>query len=832
MMEQPTHRLQAEPQPPSTPLPVTLTSFVGRRQEQDEIKQLLYSARLVTITGSAGCGKTRLAQRVAGDLGERFADGVYWIELASVEDPLLLPQALAGALDIPQQPESSPQHDLLDALREKQALLVLDNCEHLLSACADLVQMLMTTTHINVLATSREALSLMGERRYPLMPLPLPDADLPLSDLENNESVRLFVERAQMVLPQFRLTYDNANTIANICHRLDGIPLAIELASARLNVLTVQQIATRLDDRFTLLAPAAHVTHNQHRTLQAAIDWSYTLLSSPEQMLLRRLSVFVGGFSLEAAEVVSSGSGLDRHQVLELIASLVNKSLLVADTLHASQARYRLLEMVRAYAQQQLDLAGEREITQNQYLRWVVDLSEEIAPRLRGPEQQVWLAVLEQEQDNVRAALAWALEHDQLASGLRMATSMYQFWVTRGSWLEGMTWFDRFFKRLPDDNILLAIRVTALTHGAWLAMFSFDGVTATRWSEAAVRLCEEAGDEGETLMCLALAGAGGAARAVGDIQTAFQMSQRAYDLCRGKGELLVEGMQLYTMAFTSILLGEHQRAHPLLELALQFAHQNEDRWRIGITLAVIGDLARHEERFADAIAPYTDSLEQFRSVGSLGELPNIERGLAYTWLRLGNLQHAHTLFERSLKQQRELKSRMGMLRTLLGFGSLAAALNNVAAAARLHGFVLGEREWLTVLPDPGESADRIDYYHYFAQVRARLSQTDLEAELKHGRSLSLEQAIACAREATQFLPLSRVSKLPTAAMLSPREQEVTALIAQGLNNGEIAEALVLSKRTVENHIANIFSKLGLTSRAQVVRWALQHQRTEPTSSQD
>jgi predicted ATPase/DNA-binding CsgD family transcriptional regulator len=813
-------------------LPAMRTSFVGRDRDIDEVKHMLTVTRLVTLVGAAGNGKTRLARQVVDHVRGNYPDGVYWIELAPLEDSQLVVHAVCDALQIALQPHMPLIETLQEALRAKHMLMVLDNCEHHLQACQSLVNELLDGTSVNILTTSREALKVLGEQRYPVAPMSFPSVHLSPDEMMQFDAVRLFIERAQAVVPQFALTPQNSLAIVNICSRLDGIPLALELASARLNVLTVEQIASRLDDRFALLTAAPHMTQSPHPTLQAAIEWSYMLLSPPEQALLRRMSVFAGGCSLEAAEVVCAGEGIDRRAILTHIGSVADKSLLVADTLHGGEARYRMLETVRAYAHDRLVEEGEHLALQARHLQWCIDLAENAAPKLRSVDQHLWLDKLEIEQDNTRAALAWAIEQRHIKEGLRIAVAMYQFWVTRGDLHEGLLWFKRLLDLL-DERLPLFTHVNALTHGAWIAMFMADAETATHWSASAIRLCEASGDEGASLMSLALAGASGAARAGGDMRTALAMSEQSYKLERGRGiaSSLMTGMRLYSMAHSSIVLGDYAPAHSYLEQALRFAHEKEDGWRVGITLAAIGDLARCEGRFADAVPVYTDSLAQFQKIGAVREMPNIDRGLGYTWLRLENHRHAQALFERSLEAQRTLKNRLGILQALLGFGALAAAIGYASTSAQLHGFVLGSRDWPPILPDPGDTADRADYTYFLAQVRAVLGEADFIAAANDGRALSLDQAVEIARHLR--LPLTGPSVTdaqPPADGLSPREREVAALIGRGLSNGEIAETLVLSKRTVENHISGIFSKLGLTSRAQVVRWALQNGLNNPPSA--
>ena len=320
-------------------IPIVPTSFIGRRREIDELTRLLASSSLVTLTGTAGCGKTRLALRAAQEIYGRYPDGIHWLELAPLADATLLPQFIANGLHLKEQAERPLLQTIIEALKERNSLLILDNCEHLRTACAELITNLLAETSVSILTTSREPLSISGERLYPVPPLSLPPRPLSLdtgADVSQFDAIQLFAERAGAILPQFALTADNVDIVATICHQLDGLPLAIEMAAARVNVLTVAQIANRLDNHFALLAPTAQIT-SPHQTLRAAIDWSYDLLTAPEQLLLRRLSVFAGGCSLSEAETVCAEDGIEREQVLDLLASLVSKSLVTAVTLNAAK---------------------------------------------------------------------------------------------------------------------------------------------------------------------------------------------------------------------------------------------------------------------------------------------------------------------------------------------------------------------------------------------------------------------------------------------------------------------------------------------------------------
>jgi predicted ATPase len=443
-------------------LPSELSSFVGREKELSEVKRLLADTRLLTLTGSGGCGKTRLALAAATDLLEEFEEGVWMVELAPLADPALVPQAVASTLGVREQPGRSPTETLSDYLSSKQVLLVLDNCEHLIEACAVLAEALLhSCPELRILATSREALGITGEVAWLVPSLSLPDLrHLPeIESLPRYESARLFVERTTAVKPTFALTERNATAVAQVCYRLDGIPLAIELAAARAKVLSVEQISERLDDCFRLLAAGSRTAMPRHRTLHATMDWSHDLLPDEEQTLFRRLSVFAGGFTLEAAESVCAGKDLQRDEVLELLSHLVDKSLVVAWE-RDGEVRYRLLEMVRQYGREKLDESGEEAEVRRRHAAFFLGLAERVEPELQGPGQVERLDELERENGNLRVVMSWALSKGEAGIAGRLGWVLWRYWFLHGHQGEGRRWMEVLLERdIPPD---LRVRVATV----------------------------------------------------------------------------------------------------------------------------------------------------------------------------------------------------------------------------------------------------------------------------------------------------------------------------------------------------------------------------------
>ncbi len=808
----------------STYLPVQLTSFIGRERELAEVQRLVSTSRLITLTGAGGCGKTRLAIQFANTLGNHFADGVWLVDFVPLREPRLVPQHVAQSLGLRPVPDELLNESLLNFARPKQMLLILDSCEHLIAACTQLVQQLLTAaTGLNILATSRQPLGVSGEMIYQVQGLAWPSFDSATArdpqDLMQFDAVHLFVERAQAISPHFKITPENAWAIIEICRRLDGIPLALELASARVKVLTPGQIAARLENRFALLSSrqlTGAVTH--HHTLRSAIDWSYDLLSREEQTLLRRLAVFEAGFTLDTAESVCAGDGITEGRTLDVLSSLVDKSLVVAETTGRAEARYRLLETIREYALEKLEESGEAPRLRDRHLDLFVARAEEIAPKLQGSAyQSLWLNWLDGEQDNLRAALAWSLESGRIENGLRLAVALIWYWRLRSSDLEIRTWLERLLVQ-ADETVPLMVRASAATYASQAAAGLADSASATAHAHAAVAFCEAMGETGKPLLANALIGLAMASQATGDFATGLEVCERAATIFRELCDLSGLVFTLFGQAVGALALGNYERARTLIDESLAVAQEAGLPYQRALAINLLGDLERFEQNYARAQAAYEQSLEGLRQIGAARDQAGVLHNLAHAHLHQGNLNQAYRFFCESMSMQQEQGNAQGLGECLIGFGAMASVSGIPVQAARLlaAAVALGGKPLLAQWP-----AERMEYEHYLSAVQAQLTDQEFEEAQMKGRMLTMEQAI----EYALSLPLAPATPTPKPhdefGGLTEREREVAALIGQGKNNGEIAEQLVLSKRTVEKHVANILSKLELTSRAQIVRWAME-----------
>jgi predicted ATPase/DNA-binding XRE family transcriptional regulator len=599
---------------PAPPLPVSLTSLVGREQELAEVRGLLDGARLLTLIGAGGIGKTRLALAVAHALTAESDQSVAFAELAPLADAALVPQVLATALGVLEQPGRPLPQTLADAIGSAPTLVVLDNCEHVLAACADLTERLLRLCPgLRVLATSREPLGVAGEVmwRVPSLAVPAPEATADLERLGQAEAVRLFVERAQAAQPGFLLTEANAPAVAEVCRRLDGIPLALELAAARTRALAVEQIAARLDDRFRLLVGGSRTALPRQRTLAATLDWSFLQLDQPERILLRRLSVFAGGWSLEAAEEVGAGEPIEPTDVLDLLTGLVDKSLVLAEPEASDGAgRYRLLETIRQYAADKLLDAGEAAQTRDRHLAWAIGLAERATPNLVGHDQVRWLRQLALEHDNFRAALDWSRAQRDGEAELRLAAALGRFWHLRGRSSEGRAWLRHALDHSCRQPT--AARALALNWAGRLATVNGDPDDLELLRES-VAMAEQLGDPG--LLALALRHLGMAAKRQGDDDAMRRALEAALSAARQAGDRREEAFALVSLGAAVKQAGDSDRAAQLLSEALRMGRQVGDAGPIGWALVVLSAIALDQGQHDEAAELVNEALAVARPMG-------------------------------------------------------------------------------------------------------------------------------------------------------------------------------------------------------------------------
>ncbi len=665
-------------------LPRQLTSFIGREKEMAEVKRLLSTAYLVTLTGSGGAGKTRLALQVAADVVNDYPDGVWLAEFAPLADPALIPKAVATVLNVPEQPGRDMTETLVDALRPKALLLLFDNCEHLLAACRDLAgTLLRKCPHLRILATSREGLGVPGETLWRVPSLSVPE-DVrhlpPPGELVLFDAVRLFVDRAVATAPGFAVTGQNAPAVAQVCQRLDGIPLAIELAAARVSVLAVKQIAARLDDRFKLLTGGSPTLLPRHQTLHAAIDWSYQLLSETERVLLRRLSVFAGGWSLEAAESVCAGGSVGVAAVLDLLTSLVAKSLVLAET-QRGEARYRLLETVRQYSMSRLLDSGEADAVRRRHRDWYVSLAEQAFPEYFGPRATLWVQQLETEHDNLRTAVEWSrAEKDGAEAGLRLTGNLWWFLVKQGHLSEAREWLEGALARRTEAPTVVLPR--ALRGASQLAWRRGDYELATTLATDGLAICRELGDRNES--ALLFLNLGIAALRRGDFEQAAAMCTECLNISREMGNRWVSGEALWGLGSVEQLRRNPERAIALYTESLADHMEAGDRWAIGKNLCEMGTAAHDLHDYARALACYKDSLTIVTEIGDRSLIAACLEGLAKVALSAGHHDKTARLFGavESLRQSLEWRrSPAFQLSHDHAVASMRAALGDVAFAA-------------------------------------------------------------------------------------------------------------------------------------------------------
>jgi DNA-binding NtrC family response regulator/predicted ATPase len=657
------------PGPAATPvLPLPVTSLIGREREIHEIALRLATHRVVTLTGTGGVGKTRLALAAGPQLRSLCPDGVWFVELSSVGDGALVAQTVASALGFPEDAPRSPLETLTAALAGRRTLLILDNSEHLIDACAALIETLVRACPLlRVLATSRERLNIPGESMFRVPPLALPDDTARgVGDLARSEAVRLFVERARLVDPEFALTDENAPAVGELCRRLDGLPLAIELAAARVRLLSVEQIVARLNDRFRLLTEGGRTTIARQQTLRAALDWSHDLLSPPERTLLRRLSVFAGGFTLEAVEAVCAGQGVEAPQVLDLLAQLVDKSLVIVETA-APLARYRLLETIWEYGRERAIEAREVAWLRGRHQAWSLALAEEAERKGRGAEQVAWLDRLETENDNLQAALGWR-DQDRAddAPRLRLGAALWRFWEVRGRLREGRGWLEAILAETGRDAP--AARARALNGAGNLARCLGDYARAAEHHAEALRLRRELGDTRGVGISLNNLGVLAHDRArYGAAEACFSEALQAW---RQAGDEVWRALTLNNLGRARRFQGDYDRAAALGHESLGLYRAAAHSWGIARALNSLANTAHYQGDVAGARPLYEESLRLCRHVGDRYGIGMSLNSLALLSGLAGDLEAARRLAEEGLALRRDLGDRRGIGGSLWTLGRL------------------------------------------------------------------------------------------------------------------------------------------------------------------
>ncbi|SDD37735.1 ATP-binding protein [Actinokineospora iranica] len=750
--------------------PAEVTSYIGRRHEIAEARKLLETGRLVTLTGPGGVGKTRLAHRIAAAVGRQFPDGVAFIELAELRDPELLANLVADKLGLRDQSARAAADTVAEHLRERAMLLVLDNCEHLVVACAHLAgRLIASCPRLVIVATSRQSLSVDGEHLLWVPPLAVPREVGSPAELANYESVRLFVDRATAVLPSFEITEENCADLAQLCARLEGLPLAIELAAVRCRSMSVRQIAERLSRRLSLLTMGSRTAPERQQTLRATIDWSYSLCSRGEQLVWERASVFSGSFDLAAAEHVCGGSGVERAQVLDLIDGLLDKSVLIREE-HQGIARFRMLETLREYAQDRLDRGGERLRVSRLHRDWYAGLIERFEAEWLSARQVDWVDRLRQDHANLRVALDFCVtDPADAVIGLRMATRLDDYWGIRGFHTEARLWLDRALAAAAPDA---PERAAALRMSGWFALLQDDvQVGVSRLAEAGELLAASADPVQEAYLAHAW---GMAALFSGDLAKAAETFAEVLSAFRAHGELRGELFTLFIY---------------------------------GYTLGVGGDPGAGRAMLREAVDTSSATGETFWRAWALWALAQIE-------ISDGDVDAADRAGKEALRLERTFGNRLGEAFSTDLLAWVAQRQGRHARAAMLFG--AASAIWTMIGSSPSMSSEfKRPHDEYLKLNRQALGEPAFQKSFAEGRALPSDLAMHYALEEDTAEAAVDSERL---GPLTKREFEIAQLVAEGLTNREIAGRLTIARRTAESHVEHILTKLGFTTRTQIAAW--------------
>jgi non-specific serine/threonine protein kinase len=852
-------------------LPHALTSFVGREQEVGEARRLLDETWLLTLTGAGGIGKTRLGHAIAAGLLDELPDGAWLVELSALADPTLVPQAVAAVLGVREVSAQPLTESLADALRSRQMLLMLDNCEHLIEACAQLAERLLRACpELRILATSRQPLGIAGETTFRVPPLALAaqtaappfiavsDLDVrcaaestaePGAPIMLSEAASLFVERARAVVPSFLLTERNAPAVEQICRRLDGIPLAVELAAARIAVLSPEQIAGRLDDRFHLLSGGSRTAPSRYRTLRALVDWSHALLTDAEQVLFRRLAVFAGGWSLEAAESVCSGADLAPGDVLDLLSGLVAKSLVLTGE-PADAVRYGLLETLREYAAEKLREAGEEALLRERHAAWHLTLAERAEPELIGPCQDAWLNRLEGDRENLRASQRWAVERGDVETVARLGAALWRFWWARADAADAREWMTTIVPLAEQTPPSPAV-VRALDGAGRVAGALADFPTCRLLLDAGLAVARQLGDR--HLLATLLDSRGRQSFVEGHYAEARPHLNECLAILRELGDRHGLARVLSHLGFLEYLENRQEAARALYHDGLKMARAVGDPNAVAELLDSTARTFQAEGDLDAALSSYQEAEALLREIGQSHRLAMVLNNLGSVHIRRGELGAARACLGEALSLSEKIGNRRRLAFTLASVATLAAVSGEPERAIRLHTMAadaVAEMGASLAQPMCEDSARELE------QARRALGPSGVSALVASGRALKLADG---AHEALVWLceaghpvapadppsvqepavppPSTQAPAVPRLAVmshapavlpvpaagsgLSPRELEVAALVARGMTNRQIASELVITEGTAANHVKHILARLTLDSRVQIAAWAVQ-----------
>jgi predicted ATPase/class 3 adenylate cyclase/DNA-binding CsgD family transcriptional regulator len=803
-------------------LPSQSTSFVGRSAELAELRSLLGGgARLVTIAGPGGIGKTRLALQAAAQTLDGTGNGVWLIELASVAEPELVVRTVAAVLGVREEPGRFMLDTLVEAVGERDLLLIIDNAEHVLSAVAKVADAIMRSCpRSSLLVTSRQPLGIGGERVIRVGPLAVPPADVVAPQpLAAFESVQLFAGHAAMRRQGFTLDDASAASVAAICRRLEGIPLAIELAAARLSSLSASEINARLERRFQLLTTGSRTAQARHQTLRALIDWSYELLTPDERTVAERFSVFAGGWTLESAEAVAIGGGIEEWQVLDLLAALVDKSLVQVEENRGS-FRYRQLDTVRAYGAERLALRGATELheARSAHRDHYLALVEASAPRLRGPDEVRWLDTIEAEFDNIRAALAFSIaDPGGPEPGMRLAAGLRWFCYMRGHSVEVIEALGALLER-PDARQPTRHLARALTVSCHLLNHFGRDPAIPAMAAQAFTIARGLGDD--ALACDALAALNWFSFQQGDLPAALARADEAVELARAAGDPHLITATLGHRAVFRSEAGDLDASLADQQEILSLSRATGDNYVLALTLANLGidQLAAGEIQAALAHLQDALSIADAHGYGNLSA--GVQENLGFAYLMDGDAASARRLLTGVLDAARVTGERTYVHAALLGLALAAGADGDPTVAATLHGAADHEYELAGRTFEAIESGLRARDH---ARLLDTLGESAFDAAYHHGRTLSLGDALALVADPAPAVPGSAVARpVPSdssAVPLSPREQEILVLLADGATDAQIAERLFLSVNTVRSHLDRIRDKTGARRRAELASYA-------------